>query len=184
MNANPRILLACAATFALFGCASPAPTAPSPGPAASSALSAAFGGTDRSWIEINIAMDEELLPLLSMAATNSADSAVQQLAVQVRAVIDDELSTLRQLHAEAGLPAENPHKGMPMPGLVTPSQLAEAGGQRGPRFDETLRECLRAHLEQSLQLAGSERTAGSEPRTVALAERISTSREKFLQSLD
>jgi hypothetical protein len=171
-------------TAVLAGCGTPPVTVPPPVPATSAPTSAAFGGTDRSWLEINIAMDEELLPLLDLAATRGGDTALQQLADQVKVVIDEELGTLRQLHADAGLPAENPHKGMPMPGMVTPSQVAEAGRQRGADFDETLRDCLRAHLEQSRQLAGSERTAGSEPRTVALADRIFTSREEFLKSLD
>ncbi|MEU4422501.1 DUF305 domain-containing protein [Actinoplanes sp. NPDC024001] len=183
MFANPRLLLACAAMVTLAGCGTPAATAPSPAPAASATLDAAFGGTDRSWIEINIAMDEELIPLLALTAANSDDPAVRELATQVRAVIDEELATLRTLHTEAGLPSENPHKGMPMPGMVTPEQVTEAAANQGPAFDAILRECLRAHLRQSRQLADSEQKAGTEPRTVALAERISANRELFLKKL-
>jgi uncharacterized protein (DUF305 family) len=176
----PRILLACAAAAALAGCAGTTPAAPAdPVPAASSAP-AAFGGTDRSWIEINLAMNEELLPLLDLVRT---DSALHDVSTQVRAFTEAELTELRQLHAEAGLPAENPHKGMPMPGMVMPSQVSAAAALRGKEFDAKLREHLRAHLEQGRMLAESERTAGQEPRTVALAARISEARQATLSVL-
>ena len=84
---------------------------------------------------------------------------------------------------EAGLPADNPHKGMPMPGMVTPEQVATAAGLGGDRFDDLLRTCLTEHLRQRRQLAGGERSAGQEPRTVALAESILTSREEILVKL-
>jgi hypothetical protein len=145
-----------------------------------STASAAFGGTDRSWIEINLAMNEELLPLLDLVR---ADSGLHDLSSQVRAFTEAELAELRRLHAEAGLPAENPHKGMPMPGMVMPSHVSAAAALQGTEFDAKLRELLRAHLEQGRMLAESERTAGLEPRTVALAARISEARQAALSEL-
>ncbi|MFC7529773.1 DUF305 domain-containing protein [Actinoplanes sp. GCM10030250] len=184
MNANPRLLIACAVTATLLvsaGCGTPpAPTAPSRPPTTSSA---AFSGTDRPWIEINIAMAEELLPLLDLVPANSADPGLQQVAAQVRALTEQELATLRMLHGEAGLPSANPHKGMPMPGMVTPEKVAEAAGLRGARFDTLLRDCLREHLEQGTRLATGERSSGTEARTVALAESILASREPALEKL-
>jgi hypothetical protein len=185
VNANSRILLACAATAFLLvpaGCAgSPAPPPPPPVTTAPAAPAATFGGTDRSWIEINIAMGEQLLPLLDLVG---ADSTLFQISTQVRAFTEAELTELRQLHGEAGLPAENPHKGMPMPGMVMPSDVtAAAAAARGPEFDALLRKHLRAHLEQGQKLAESERAAGLEPRTTALAARISSTRRSALSGL-
>jgi hypothetical protein len=174
--AIPRILLACALLTGA-GCAGPTPVSPAP---VSTTPSASFGGTDRSWIEINIAMDEELLPLLDLVG---AGSGLAEVVAQVRAFTEAELTELRRLHAEAGLPRENPHKGMPMPGMVMPSQVAAAAALRGEEFDTALREHLRAHLEQSRKLAESERTAGQEPRTIALAVRISGTRQSALNLL-
>jgi hypothetical protein len=176
VNAIPRILLACA-LLGGAGCAGPAPVAPAP---VGSTSSSTFGGTDRSWIEINIAMDEELLPLLDLVGE---ESDLFDIAAQVKESTEAELTELRRLHDEAGLPAENPHKGMPMPGMVMPSQVAAASSLRGKEFDTVLREHLRAHLEQSRKLAESERAAGQEPRTIALAVRISGTRQSALNLL-
>ncbi|PRX17117.1 DUF305 domain-containing protein [Actinoplanes italicus] len=175
-----RFFVASSLTVALAGCAGAPPTVPpSPAPVISTAASA-FGGTDRSWIEINLAMNEELLPLLDLVQSNSA---LHEVSMQVRAFTETELAELRQLHTEAGLPAENPHKGMPMPGMVMPSHVSAAAALHGKEFDAKLREHLRAHLEQGRMLAESERTAGLEPRTVALATRISQARQAALSEL-
>ena len=184
VNANPRRVVAALFTVGLCGAAgcgaSPSPTASTPAPATPAA---SFGGTDRAWLEINIAMDEELLPLLDLAPANARDPALKQLSAQFKVLTADELSTLRRLHDEAGLPAVNPHKGMPMPGMVTPSLVAEAAGQRGAAFDSLLTRSLREHLEQGQMLAGSEQSSGAETRTKELAASILKSRATTLAQL-
>ncbi|MBB4753434.1 DUF305 domain-containing protein [Actinoplanes lobatus] len=179
---NP-LSLACvtAALLALTGCGEPpTPAAPTPAAPPPAVSSTAFGGTDRAWLEITIAMDEQLLPLLDLVPR---DSALEAVSAQVRAFTEAELAELRRLGAEAGLPAENQHKGMPMPGMVMPSHVSEATALRGGEFDELLRSCLRAHLEQSRKLAEGEQAAGLEPRTTALAARISETRRTTLSAL-
>jgi len=176
-----------AAALGLGGCGAGPSTGPSTGPAPPAASSGppsmatgatAFGGTDRAWVEINIAMAEELLPLLELAPVRSRDPQVKRLAAEAITVQRKDLVALYQLHREAGLPAENPHKGMPMPGMVTPEQVAEAAATAGPEFDELLRKHLGAHLDQVVELAASEQRAGVEPRTRALAaEMIRAHRE-------
>ena len=136
---HPRPVLALVATaLCLCGCGAGAPDG-SPVPAPPAASSAAtFGGTDRAWVEINIAMGEELLPLLDLAPSRSRDAEVRALAADAKALHLTELAALYELHAAAGLPSENPHKGMPMPGMVTPEQVAAASASTGPAFDELL----------------------------------------------
>ncbi|TWG12245.1 DUF305 domain-containing protein [Actinoplanes teichomyceticus] len=188
MNANSRPFVAAllaAGFLAVAGCGT---TRDTPGPVAAAstappASATAFGGTDRAWLEITIAMDEELLPLLDLAPANAADPALRRVAEQVRALTVAELDTLRRLHDEAGLPSANPHKGMPMPGMVTPSLVAEAATRRGPGFDRLLATSLREHLRQGRQLAGSEQTAGVETRTKKLAASIVENRTAALERL-
>ncbi len=179
------VLAVAAGMMTVTGCGTTSADRP-PAPAASTTAGrspAAFGGTDLAWIEINIAMDEELLPLLDLAPANGSSSPLKKLSSQVMTFTTEELATLRQLRDEAGLPSENPHKGMPMPGMVTPSLLATAAAQRGAAFDAVLAKSLREHLDQSHQLAVSEQSAGAETRTKALAGRILESREATLKTL-
>jgi uncharacterized protein (DUF305 family) len=173
----PALALLMAAGLCACGSSAPATPPPAPPPATAAA---SFGGTDRAWIEINIAMNEELTPLLALVPAQSRDDAVKALSAQVNELHQRELTDLRQLHDAAGLPAENPHEGMPMPGMVTPDIVRQAAAAEGPAFDRILREQVRAHLDQGVKLAKSETTAGVEPRTKALAERMISDRESLL----
>jgi uncharacterized protein (DUF305 family) len=158
-----------AGALLLTGCSGSGAT-PATTPAAQTATQ--FGGTDLAWIEINIAMDEELLPLLELVPARSGSSNVQALALQVKGFTTAELTTLRALHDQAGLPSENPHEGMPMPGMVTPELMTEASALTGKQFDSLAFKAIQGHLDQSEDLAGSEDKSGVEPQTRALALQI------------
>jgi uncharacterized protein (DUF305 family) len=192
VHSAPRQLLICAVTAALLSTAACAGTDPGTTPVnsaatASSGAAGYFGGTDLAWVEINIAMDEQLLPLLDLAPTNGAKPAVKTLAAQVKTVHSAELACLRRLHDQARLPAQNPHEGMEMPGMVTPGIVARAARTKGAGFDSLLLAHLKAHLEQGVNLATSETKAGIEPQTLALAKQVLTTSAEFIprvESLD
>jgi uncharacterized protein (DUF305 family) len=182
----PRLTSPVLAVLLVGGVAACSADAPAAAPQQSSpaaAGAAVFGGTDLAWIEINIAMNEELVPLLDLAPAHSHDDAMRALAMQVRRFHDDELTALRSLHDEARLPTGNPHKGMPMPGMVTPAIVAQAARTEGQAFDRLLRQHLTAHLEQGLQLAQSESRSGREPRSKALATEMIADREAYLTKI-
>lgn len=144
--------------------------------------SADFGGTDLAWIEITIAMDEQVQPLLALVPEQSQDAKTQALAVKVQAFTGTELTQLRALHDEAGLPAQNPHEGMPMPGLVSADTVKKASALRGAAFDQLVREQISAHLKQGKSLAESEEKAGTDQRTRALASDVIHTRTEALGS--
>lgn len=143
----------------------------------------AFGGTDLAWIEITIAMDAQVGPLLALVPKQSRDARVQALAQQVQAFTGAELTRLRALHDEAKLPATNPHEGMPMPGLVSAETVHQASAVDGPAFDRIVRQQLAAHLKQGRNLAESEEKAGTEQRTRALASDVIHTRTEALREL-
>ncbi|MEU8636213.1 DUF305 domain-containing protein [Amycolatopsis sp. NPDC048633] len=150
------------------GCAT---SNPSTSPSASTAVSL-FTATDRAWIEINIAMDEQLVPMLNLVDGHTGSAAVRDLGKKADASTKSALLDLRRLHDQAGLPAENPHKGMEMPGMVTSSQITHAGALREADFDNYFKKCLRDHLDQTGRLALGEKSSGKEPQTVSLASQV------------
>jgi len=179
MKTRRRIALPALAVTVLLGasaCADPAPR-----PAA--ATPAAFGGTDLAWIEVTIALDEQLLPLLALVPQRAGDPAVKALATTVAGFTGGELTALRTLHDSAGLPAKNPHEGMPMPGMVTASRLTTAATLSGAAFDRLAAETIRESLEQGRNLAESEQKHGVEARTRALAADAAAARTRTLSSL-
>lgn len=182
---TPLIPLAGALTAALLGMAGCVGSDASSGAGtATVAANARFGGTDLAWIEINIAMDEQLLPLLELAPKQTGDAAMQALALQVKAVTDAELGTLHALHDAAGLPAQNQYKGTPLPGMVTPDQVTQAATLNGAKFNALLVRQIKAHLEQSQNLAQSEQKSGVESQTRALALNVIRTRAEVRASID
>lgn len=152
-------------------------------PATASSATTSFGGTDLAWIEISIAMDEQLLPLLELVPERSGSPGVQALATQVKAFTDAELSTLRLLRDQAGLPPVNPHKGMPMPGMVQADQVAKAAKMVGPEFDKFVVAQIKGHLDQSQSLARSENQSGVEAQTRSLALQVLRTRKEALSTV-
>jgi uncharacterized protein (DUF305 family) len=193
VNSAPRHTIArtltagtLAALLGVAGCADTKPAQPAATPAAGASSGAAgfFGGTDLAWVEINIAMGEQLLPLLDLVPTHGSTAATKTYAATVKAFTEQELAGLRGLHDQAKLPSENPHEGMPMPGMVTPEQVTAAGAAKGAAFDKLLRQHLRAHFEQGTRLATSEEKSGIEPQTLALAKQVLDNRAAALKQLD
>jgi uncharacterized protein (DUF305 family) len=173
------LLVLTTALTAVAGCrqttASPTPAAVTP--------STDFGGTDLAWIDITIAMDEQLRPLLALVPQHSQDAHVRALTKQVQGFTDTELSRLRALHNEAKLPAQNPHAGMLMPGMVSADTVSRASTLSGAAFDKLVRDQVKAYLQQGAKLAGSEEKAGIEPRTRALAASVIHTRTEALESV-
>jgi uncharacterized protein (DUF305 family) len=190
VNSAPRNVLAgtlaITALFATAACGgdSPAPAPATPAAVASSGAPGFFGGTDLAWVEISIAMNEQLLPLLNLAPANGADPGVKKLAADVKAFNANELTTLRKLHDQAKLPAQNPHEGMPMPGMVTPEQVAQAAKTTGAGFDSLLLLHLKEAFDQAANLATSETKAGIEPQTLTLAKQVLATRSKYLPQVE
>ena len=178
-----RVAAALTAAVVLTGTAGCAGSQPTPEPKPRLSFDPSFGVTDRAWIEINIAMDEQLEPLLALVPQRAAQPETRALAGQVHALVGGELSTLRQLHDQAGLPAENPHEGMVMPGMVTPSEVAQAATLDGTDLDALTAMKVKDYLVQGVNLAQSEAKYGVESRTKALAASGLATRSQILTSL-
>jgi hypothetical protein len=193
VNSAPRYVIArtltagtLAALLGVAGCADDKAAQPSATPAAGASSGAAgfFGGTDLAWVEIAIAMGEQLAPLLDLAPTHAGTAATRAYAAQVKAFNEQELTALRALHDQAKLPSENPHEGMPMPGIVTPDEVTAAAATKGAAFDKVLRQHLRETFDQATRLATSEEKAGIEPQTLLLAQTVLDNRAAALKQLD
>jgi hypothetical protein len=172
------LLFAAALLPAAAGCTHRAAAAPEAAPAATT-----FGGTDLAWIEISVALDEQVLPLLALVPNRSGDPALTTSSAQMQAAVTAELTTLHRLHDQAGLPPQNPHEGMLMPGLIPADAVTHAASLSGPRFDTALMAQLKPYLEQSHRLAQDEQKAGTDSQTRALATATATATDKALHQM-
>lgn len=162
---------------------STSPTQAATSPAATPSVAAAFSPTDLAWIGLMIPMDEQLLRVLSMAEQHASEPALRTLATRLAAGHQAELVKLRQLRTRAGAPTANQHEGHDMPGMMTEPEVEAMGKAHGAAFDRLFEKNLREHLQQSVVVAKSVKTAGHDRATRDLAAAVEKSRTTQLQQL-
>lgn len=166
------------------------PTAASPGPvpSVSSVPSASsvglFSPTDIAWLQLTVALDERVLPVLDMVPIRTTDQAWRVFAARVSSAHRAELRTARRLLAESGAPASNPHEGHDMPGMVTAQELAALRSVDDVAFHRLAGKHVRAHLAQAVRIAAAEQRGGRHPGTTALAAAVIRAGNADLARLD
>ncbi|MEV6717771.1 hypothetical protein AB0M48_37690 [Lentzea sp. NPDC051208] len=131
-----------------------APSPPSPPPAPQNG----YGATERAFVELAIATDEQALKLLEL--TDSAELKQNR---------NIELTELRKL---LDGPYVNNHAGHDMPGMPTDAEI-----QLASTNPDALKQFVRAHLTESLEVLKSAGPAITHPPTaevVKLMERHRT----------
>jgi hypothetical protein len=160
-------------------------TAPAPEPPASGAgqsvLQPAFGLTERAFVELAIATDDQAVRLLDLGS-RALQPALRELATEIGAARRAETARLHGLLDAAAVEYVNNHEGHDMPGMPTDAEISALGGS-GAGFDVMFVKLVRAHLDES---AGVVRTAAqsvSDEPTRAVARLMETDRIDFLKRL-
>jgi uncharacterized protein (DUF305 family) len=171
----------------LLGCGDsrePAPATQPPTLPATTAPAGGFSVTDTAWLQLTIAMDERVLELLDLMPTRTADPTLKDLSRRLATEHREQLARLRALHTRSGGPTTNPHEGHDMPGMATAATLTALEKASGTDAAYIFTTAVRAHLDQSIQLAQSEQKSGTEPEARALAADIEAARTDQRGRLD
>ncbi|MFJ5266389.1 DUF305 domain-containing protein [Streptomyces sp. NPDC088387] len=131
-----------------------------------------FSTTDIAWLQLLIAMDDQNGLVLGLVPRRGGDPALKTWAAGVARDNRAQLSTLRELLAQAGVPDSNPHEGHDMPGMVTGDELRALEDASGAPFDRLLRAALRDHLGHAEHLSRAERANGSDTRVTGFAATV------------
>ncbi|MEU4191920.1 DUF305 domain-containing protein [Kribbella sp. NPDC026611] len=167
---------------ALTACGSQVAAQQTP-PSTPPGIQAAFNPTDAAWLELMIPMDEQFLQILALAPTHSANPAVRRLAASLTAAHQAELTQLKAIRTEAGLPTTNPHEGHDMPGMMTADDLLALSNLHGAAFDRTFETEAKDHLAQSALVTRSVLAAGQAPAVKHVAAQIQQARTEQTTSL-
>jgi uncharacterized protein (DUF305 family) len=167
--------------FALAGCAGKEVTVPAPVVPAT-AGAGQFGLTERAFVELEIATDDQAVKLLDSGAERASTVALRELAQSVGTAHRAELAELHGLLAAAGAQYVNNHEGHDMPGMPTPEELT-ALDKSGGEFDITFCRLLQAHLDESAGVARTASQSVAHHATRALATRMEQERRRLRQRL-
>lgn len=174
--------------LALAACGQQAPAAPpptsTPTPAATptTEASTSFGDTEKAFVELTIATDEQAVKLLDTGVERAVDPALRELAGALAAVRRTEMHELHTLLEAAGVPYVNNHVGHDMPGMPTDTELTTLTSAAAA-FDTEFTRLVRAHLEESAMVAESAVGSVGHPETKAAAERMAEERAAALARL-
>jgi uncharacterized protein (DUF305 family) len=184
MKAPIAVALLLVALVSGCGASSAASPPPAPPPAATVVeTDPAFNPTDLAWIELMIPMDEQLLRVLATASHQAVSPAVRRFATSLVTGHQAELTQLIALRTRSKAPTANQHEGHDMPGMMTEPEVVALSNTKGAAFDPLFKKNLEEHLEQSIIVARSIRTAGQEPAVKKLAASIETTRASQLKTL-
>ncbi|MEU1395228.1 DUF305 domain-containing protein [Micromonospora zamorensis] len=183
------------AALLVTACATGSPTTTAPSTAAPSTAGLAgsvspsgsaslFSPTDVAWLQLTVAMNERLLPVLDMVPGRTTDPGWQTFAARLGTAHRADLSTARRLLAESGAPATNPHEGHDMPGMVTEQELTTLRSVTDVAFQRLAGQHVRAHLQQAVRVATAEQQNGVHPATTALAAEVVRAGDAELTRLD
>jgi uncharacterized protein (DUF305 family) len=149
-------------------------------PASAAVTTSSFAAADVTWIETTIAMDQQILPLLTLAQKHSRSANIRATGLQVQALTDAELPALRQLATRAGV-AQSP---LPrISGTITAQEISRAATLSDTRFDTLIVRAVRDHLETGRDLASDEQQSGAEDDTRELAAAVLRTRTEALKAL-
>lgn len=160
--------------LSLAGCRGEAVPAPTAEPEAGQ-----FGPTERAFVELAIATDDQAVKLLDLGAQQAGTPSLRELAREIGSARRAELTELHGLLTAAYV---NNHEGHDMPGMPTNDELA-ALSQAGTGFDVMFTGLLRAHLDESAAVARSAMKSVAHEATRAVAQRMDEERRTFLRRL-
>ncbi len=175
-----RLFVGILVALALTGCAAAGETA-APAPVVPATTGAGqFGLTERAFVELEIATDEQAVKLLDLGAAKIS-GALQALAGEIAAARRAELAALRGLLDSAGLTYVNNHEGHDMPGMPTPDELAELANAPAP--GAVFVRLLRAHLAESEGVVHGAAQSVTHEATRTIARQMETDRQRFSRRL-
>jgi uncharacterized protein (DUF305 family) len=179
---STRSLVSILAALALAGCAAgeeaavPAPVVPA------TAGAGQFGLTERAFVELEIATDDQAVKLLDLGVEHVAAPGLRDLARDIGTARRAELAELHGLLDTAAVQYVNNHEGHDMPGMPTNEELSALQAS-GVGFDTMFAQLLKAHLDESAGVVRSASQAVVHEATRTIVTRMATDRRQFLQRL-
>jgi uncharacterized protein (DUF305 family) len=142
-------------------------------PAASASAAATFNDTDVMFAQMMIVHHKQAVEMATLAETRAADAEVKQVAGQVKAAQDPEITTMTGWLTTWGKPtAAGGMSHGSMPGEMSDADMTKLAAAKGAEFDRMFAEMMVAHHNGAIQMAKDEQQDGANPDAKALAVTI------------
>lgn len=162
---------------------------PSSTPSTPSASAGAHNAADVEFATGMIPHHRQAVEMADIAAGKAQTSAVKDLAAAIKAAQDPEIKQLSGWLTAWGEPVPTPaaHGGHdmsdPMPGMMTPEEMAALGKASGPAFDRMWLQLMIQHHRGAVTMAKTEQAIGQDPASIALAKKIETDQNREITTM-
>lgn len=158
----------------------------------SPSATAAFNDADVQFAQMMIVHHQQAVEMATLAETRATDAEVKQLATQIKAAQDPEITTMTGWLTAWGQPTAQPDAGHNMPGMsstpgmMSDEDMAKLEAAKGAEFDRMFAQMMIAHHNGAIQMARDEQQNGSNGDAKALAatiEKAQTAEVEKLQTI-
>ncbi len=154
-----------------------------------------FNDTDVQFLQQMIMHHQQALMMARMAAEQSADPEVKQLAVEIDQEQMPEVEQMSSWLQQWGKPLPSMGPGMAMPSMSPPMghgmmpsmrpmpDMGPMQNMSGERFDQLFLQMMIAHHEGAVAMAKAELAGGANPAVKQLAEKIQASQSAQIEQM-
>jgi uncharacterized protein (DUF305 family) len=141
---------------------------------------ASFNDADVQFAQMMIPHHQQAVQMATLAQSKASDPELKQLAAQIKAAQDPEISTMTGWLAAWGKPsaAAGGHdmQGMSgMPGMMSEQEMTALAGATGVEFDRLFARGMIAHHNGAIQMARDQQANGKNADAKSLAATIAKS---------
>jgi len=171
------LIVSTALLFAACGSSTSSDSSAETTPVENSATATDFNDADVMFAQMMIPHHEQAIEMSDMALDPStqASKEVSDLATQIKAAQDPEITQMKNLLAAWGQPltADMPmDHGSMMDGMLTSDDMQKLGSLKGPSFDDFWAQSMIAHHEGAIDMAEVVLAEGLNKEVLSLANEI------------
>jgi len=156
---------------------------------ASTSTAAAHNQADVSFATDMIPHHGQAIQMASTALSKATSSKVKDLATQIKAAQDPEISTMSGWLKQWGAPVPSTSMsgsgmgGMSMNGMMSAQEMSQLDSTTGAAFDKLWVQMMIKHHQGAVAMANTELASGQDPRVKSLAQSISVSQAKEIATM-
>lgn len=156
-------------------------------PTAAASSNGTFNDADVRFAQMMIPHHQQAVEMATLAQTRASDPEVKQLAAQVKAAQDPEITTMTGWLTTWGQSTAAPDSGhdmTSMPGMMSDDDMAKLKAATGTAFDRMFVQMMIAHHKGAIQMAQDEQNNGADPQAKALAATIEKTQTAEVATLE
>ncbi|GAA4711541.1 DUF305 domain-containing protein [Phytohabitans rumicis] len=156
-------------------------------PTGAASSNATFNDVDVRFAQMMIPHHEQAVQMATLAQTRASDPQVKQLAVQVKAAQDPEITTMTgwlTTWGQSTAAHDSGHDMASMPGMMSDDDMAKLKAATGTAFDRMFVDMMIAHHKGAIQMAQDEQSNGAHPQAKALAATIEKTQTAEITTLE